>query len=168
VAKKRRAAKKQSADPNSRERLIAKMREDCWPVLSDKLEGYHQRGSREALDDMVVLAESWERELPLWAVRSLAEGLRRRASGEKPKKKMGRHATYRAEFEQYFFDVTVYSRVIDLRREKVKWREIYVALGKEFNVDADVIRKTYSRAKKKLKLDNFYLAYLPSMYNTTH
>lgn len=140
---------------NTREKFILRNHRESWRAECRELEGYYQRGFKEALDDMVALADYSGRALPRWAVAALAQQARDRAAGVKPKKKMGRHATYRAEAEQFSFDVTVYKHVLMLRDQKVKWAKIYDTLSPEFGVEPEVIRKTYSRAKKKLKTD-FY------------
>lgn len=125
-------------------------------------------GHELALHDAVVYCHETQQPFPGWAMEALAQRARRSASGERVKKKMGRHASPQEQQRQLLADAYCFEVVNDLREDYgLTWVDAFEKATDEVHLTAEGVRKAYSRAKKRYASKDYYLSYLYLRRNPT-
>ena len=120
-------------------------------------------GHELALHDAIVLCHDMRWPLPRWALAELARRSRAFARGEKPVKKMGRHAVARTEQEQLLEDARCYDAVKKWRENsdrKLRGEDAFQAAADELHLSRETVRKAHYRHEKRLKKGHSYISWL--------
>jgi hypothetical protein len=123
------------------------------------MERAYRDGHKLAAHDAVTYCHDTHQPVPTWALETLAESSRQFATGEKPRKKMGRHASPDGRQRQILADAFCFELVEHFRESDYTWEKSYAAAAKEVNLSPEAVRKAYGRAKKMFKQQSYYLSY---------
>lgn len=112
-----------------------------------------------ALHDAVVSCYQNKKRLPDWVReelynRSLAVG-----RGEKPKKRMGRHAQSVEQQKQIVSDAQCFEAVNELRGNKTLTSDgLYMEAGRKVHASKETVRKAYARHKHRVDSGKYYVS----------
>ena len=127
-------------------------------ILGD-MERAFRAGHELALHDALVYCHETKQPLPGWAIEGLAKRSRQAVSGEKVKKKMGRHASPLEQQRQLLADAYCFGFVQELHASGLSWVQAFEEATDELELSAEAIRKAYGRAKRRLDSNDYYLSY---------
>jgi hypothetical protein len=133
--------------------------EELAALILDDMERAFRAGHDLALHDAVLYCHETKQPLPNWVMEGLAKRSRQAVSGEKVKKKMGRHASPLEQQRQLLADAYCFEAVSELHDQGLSWVQAFEEATDELEVSAEAIRKAYSRAKKRLNSNDYYLSY---------
>jgi hypothetical protein len=133
--------------------------EELAALILGDMERAFRTGNDLALHDAVVYCHEAKITPPGWVMAGLAKRSLQWVSGEKPKKKMGRHSSPLEEQRQLLADAYCFAVVKDLHDHGLSWTDSCEKAGQEVHLSTEAVRKAYSRAKKRLDRNNYYLSY---------
>jgi hypothetical protein len=118
-------------------------------------------GHELALYDAIVIGGQDEQPLPKWVIAAVEERGRLLALGQKPKKKLGRHSSARAEQEQIIDDCRTVNVIAGLREEgRLQLDEAIERATDHLNRSPEAIHKAYYRHKRRIASGNYYVSFL--------
>ena len=134
--------------------------EELVALILGDMERAFRAGNDLALHDAVVYCHEAKQPVPSWAMEGLAKRSRQAASGEKVKKKMGRHASPLEQQRQLLADAYCFEFATELHDRGLSWTDAFEKSTEEVHLSAQAIKKAYGRAKKRLASKDYYLSYL--------
>lgn len=150
-----RDAKKKIKSPEwKREMQKRRVRSLAW------MKRCHKEGHELAVYDALLFCKEEKIPVPAWVVDVLLDVGMRLARGEKPRKKIGRHASSMERYKQMSFDHSCLTWMEDFREEGMTWERAFEQTGRELNCSAVTARKAYSRAKKRRASGKLYYSEL--------